>query len=257
MHLYHKQFLDIPPEFTAFATAKVALLPFPYEGGISYGAGTGKAPNAVLDASCYVELYDELLDVEPFRVGVSTLAPPPRVEDALEKKKGRPLAHAPSHHTQACTHGGSACLLGRVGDKRADVAPSMVDLKILLVTDEIPRRCCCPGTRLGVDAFAHSTGASLETGQAPWASLPSVKGRHARTTLLKGPRPRDSFLTAPNTIAPITITASRLRARARPHHLLSDTGILPPAVGQTSTRTNTPHRIASHLRSKARATLHP
>ena len=77
MHLYHKQFLDIPPEFTAFAAAKVALLPFPYEGGISYGAGTGKAPNAVLDASCYVELYDELLDVEPFRVGVSTLAPPP------------------------------------------------------------------------------------------------------------------------------------------------------------------------------------
>lgn len=82
MQLNNKQFLGIPAEFTAFATAKVAILPFPYEGGISYGAGTGRAPEAVLDASQHVELYDELLEYEPYRVGISTLAPPMIPPDA-------------------------------------------------------------------------------------------------------------------------------------------------------------------------------
>ena len=82
MRLNDKQFLGIPAEFTAFETAKAVILPFPYEGGISYGAGTGRAPQAVLDASQYVELYDELLEYEPYRVGISTLAPPVIPPDA-------------------------------------------------------------------------------------------------------------------------------------------------------------------------------
>ncbi len=82
MQLNEKQFLGIPAEFTAFETAKVVILPFPYEGGISYGAGTALAPEAVLDASQHVELYDELLEYEPYRVGIATLAPPVIPQDA-------------------------------------------------------------------------------------------------------------------------------------------------------------------------------
>lgn len=82
MQLNDTQFLGIPAEFTAFETAKAVILPFPYEGGISYGKGTGRAPQAVLDASQYVELYDELLEYEPYRVGISTLAPPVIPPDA-------------------------------------------------------------------------------------------------------------------------------------------------------------------------------
>ncbi len=82
MQLNDTQFLGIPAEFTAFETAKAAILPFPYEGGISYGKGTGRAPQVVLDASQYVELYDELLEYEPYRVGISTLAPPVIPSDA-------------------------------------------------------------------------------------------------------------------------------------------------------------------------------
>lgn len=77
MKLHSKQFLELEPEFTSFDNAKVVILPFPYEGGISYGAGTANAPDAVLDASYHLELYDEVLDAEPFRMGIATVAPPP------------------------------------------------------------------------------------------------------------------------------------------------------------------------------------
>ena len=74
--LYKTQFLGLEPEYTAFEDASVVILPFPHEGGISYGKGTAKAPDAVLEASQYLELYDEVLDAEPFRVGIATVEPP-------------------------------------------------------------------------------------------------------------------------------------------------------------------------------------
>jgi agmatinase len=76
MKVNRKQFLGPDPEFSQLETAAVAVLPFPYEGGVSYGHGTGLAPKAIIDASCYVEFYDEVLDAEPFRMGIVTLAPP-------------------------------------------------------------------------------------------------------------------------------------------------------------------------------------
>lgn len=56
--------------------ARVVILPFGYEGGVSYGKGTAEAPEAVLKASHYLELYDEVLDFEPFAVGIFTLDAP-------------------------------------------------------------------------------------------------------------------------------------------------------------------------------------
>jgi agmatinase len=57
-------------------TARVVVVPFGYEGGVSYGKGTAAAPDAVLKASHYLELYDEVLDVEPWRAGIATVAQP-------------------------------------------------------------------------------------------------------------------------------------------------------------------------------------
>lgn len=68
------QFLDPEPEFTQFDSSAMALLPVPYEGGISYGQGTGSAPEAILNASHHVELYDEVLRKEPYRIGLATTA---------------------------------------------------------------------------------------------------------------------------------------------------------------------------------------
>ena len=79
MKTHPTPFLGLEPEFSNLATASIAVLPFPYEGGVSYGRGAAKAPQAVLDASAFVELYDETLDAEPFRLGIATI-PEPRVE---------------------------------------------------------------------------------------------------------------------------------------------------------------------------------
>jgi agmatinase len=56
--------------------ARAMIVPFPYEGGVSYGLGTGDAPGAILEASAQVEFYDDVLDAEPYRVGIGTLAAP-------------------------------------------------------------------------------------------------------------------------------------------------------------------------------------
>lgn len=45
--------------------AEAVLLPIPYEATVSYGTGTGGGPQALLDASTYVELYDEVRDCQP------------------------------------------------------------------------------------------------------------------------------------------------------------------------------------------------
>ncbi len=57
----------------SYEEAKVAVLPVPYEATVSYGKGTGMGPDAILDASTQVELYDEQTGCEPYRIGVATL----------------------------------------------------------------------------------------------------------------------------------------------------------------------------------------
>lgn len=76
MQLNNKSYLDLESEFCQYESAKVVILPFPYEGGISSGGGAGEAPAAVIEASAQLEFYDEILKFEPYRVGIATLAPP-------------------------------------------------------------------------------------------------------------------------------------------------------------------------------------
>ncbi|MFZ0613363.1 MAG: agmatinase [Desulfobacterales bacterium] len=75
-------FLNPGPEFAAFETAAAVILPLPYEGGVSYGAGTAAAPAAVIAASHQLEFYDEVLQAEPYKMGIATILPPRLPEDA-------------------------------------------------------------------------------------------------------------------------------------------------------------------------------
>ena len=53
--------------------AEAVILPVPYESTTSYGGGTREGPRAILEASRYIELYDQELDHEPIHRGVHTL----------------------------------------------------------------------------------------------------------------------------------------------------------------------------------------
>jgi agmatinase len=61
------------PEESAFASAQVAILPIPYEQTTTYGTGTKEGPQALIAASRHMELYDEELDYEVYKVGLHTL----------------------------------------------------------------------------------------------------------------------------------------------------------------------------------------
>ena len=69
----HSNFLGIPPEEHTLEKSRVAVLPVPYERTVSYGVGTRNGPSAILEASHFVELYDDELDEEVFRIGIHTL----------------------------------------------------------------------------------------------------------------------------------------------------------------------------------------
>jgi agmatinase len=81
-----KSYLNLPPALTRFDGAAVALLPVPYEGAVSWGKGAAEAPDWVIEASGYLELYDEVLKREPCRMGIVTVAPPelPRDPEAAQ-----------------------------------------------------------------------------------------------------------------------------------------------------------------------------
>jgi len=63
-------------------SASAVVVPVPYEGTVSYGAGASRGPDAILRASAQVELYDEHLGFEPYRVGLHTLERLPFPDDA-------------------------------------------------------------------------------------------------------------------------------------------------------------------------------
>lgn len=79
-------FLGIPDDEAQYETARGVVVPVPWEATVSYGAGTAKGPAAILDASCYVELYDEVLREEPYRKGGIHTAP------AVDVSGGDPVA---------------------------------------------------------------------------------------------------------------------------------------------------------------------
>jgi agmatinase len=67
-------FLALPKEYSGYDTSKIVVVPVPYEYTVSYGSGTKYGPKAILNASHYVEFYDEEFDRELcFDVGIATL----------------------------------------------------------------------------------------------------------------------------------------------------------------------------------------
>jgi len=66
-------FLGLPPEYSDFERSRVVIFPVPYESTTSYQAGTRDAPHEIIWASRNVELYDEELEKETYRIGIHTL----------------------------------------------------------------------------------------------------------------------------------------------------------------------------------------
>lgn len=71
-----KNFLDIDAQFSTVDRAQIVIVQAPYEHTVSYGGGTKKGPKAIIDASAYVEFYDDETDRELcFDLGIATDKP--------------------------------------------------------------------------------------------------------------------------------------------------------------------------------------
>lgn len=70
-----RNFLGLDEDLSGWEEAGAVVLPIPYEGTTSWGGGTREGPAAILEASRYVELYDEVLDATPAEIGIHTLPP--------------------------------------------------------------------------------------------------------------------------------------------------------------------------------------
>src|ERR1051325_2697611 len=67
-------------EFSSFESARIVVWPVSYEGTVSYGTGTGRGAEAIIDASRNMELYDEETDAEVYKLGIHTVEESPSVE---------------------------------------------------------------------------------------------------------------------------------------------------------------------------------
>jgi agmatinase len=65
-----KNYGGIADEFAQLETAKVVLIPVPYDGTSTWGKGADKGPDAFLDASENMELYDIETDSEVYEQGI-------------------------------------------------------------------------------------------------------------------------------------------------------------------------------------------
>src|SRR5210317_1909435 len=63
-------YAGIPDEFAQLETAKVVLIPVPYDGTSTWGKGSDKGPKAFLEASENMELYDIETDSEVYKNGI-------------------------------------------------------------------------------------------------------------------------------------------------------------------------------------------
>ena len=67
---------------------KVVVIPFGLEKTVSYGGGTNKGPEEIIKASHQVELFDEDLNKEPYKlIGIKTLNPFPIKKNIIDALK--------------------------------------------------------------------------------------------------------------------------------------------------------------------------
>lgn len=66
-------FGGIPPEVSGWEKSRFVVIPVPYDHTTTFQPGTRKGPKAIIEASAYIELYDEELRIEPVEAGIHTL----------------------------------------------------------------------------------------------------------------------------------------------------------------------------------------
>ncbi len=68
-----RNFAGISPPYSDWENSRVVVLPVPYDSTTDWRSGTRDGPQAIINASQYLELYDLELEQEIYKVGIHTL----------------------------------------------------------------------------------------------------------------------------------------------------------------------------------------
>lgn len=69
----YRNFASIYDEYSGFEKARFLILPIPFDSTTSYKTGAREGPNAIINASGFVELYDHETGLEIYKSGIHTL----------------------------------------------------------------------------------------------------------------------------------------------------------------------------------------
>ena len=116
-----ENFGGLPEEHSRYETSRAVIFPIPLERTTSYEHGTRNGPSAILAASRNMELYDEELELEPYKeIGIHTLpaidtADDParassatRITSAAERSRSKPMV-SPTAPLSPSIRPNSAC----------------------------------------------------------------------------------------------------------------------------------------------------
>ncbi|OCC15697.1 Agmatinase [Dissulfuribacter thermophilus] len=101
------QFLNLTPPYSSRDQAKWFLIPAPFDASTCYRPGARFGPQAIIEASTQMELLDEELLFEPYKIGIHTTQ---AIEPVLDPEKMAELVR--EEVSKAIDQGKMVCTLG-------------------------------------------------------------------------------------------------------------------------------------------------
>ena len=142
-----KNYAMLPEEYSS-STSKIYLVPVPYDGTSSWLKGADKGPDALIEASCNMELYDIETDSEVFEHGIYTDEPVdigPDPETMVTAVKKRVASHLKNDKFTVVLGGEHSVSIGTIQAH----AEKFKDLTVLQLDAHTDLRQEYEGTKFG------------------------------------------------------------------------------------------------------------
>jgi agmatinase len=189
-------FAGLDPEFSAFETSRVAVLPVPYDFSTSYQGGTRWGPQAILAASRNMETWDEelgatykagihtLRELEPTALGPGEMAK--RVEEAFDWILGAgklPVMLGGEHSITAGAVRAAKKRFPKLSvlqlDAHADMRETYLDSPDSHACVMRRIRELCPAASVGIRSMSEEEAAHLKAHPAPIWSVRTFRALQA------------------------------------------------------------------------------
>ncbi|WP_456432532.1 agmatinase [Thermosulfuriphilus sp.] len=190
------RFLGLPDELADIKRSGIVVVPVAYDATTSYRAGTREAPGRIIEASRYLEWYDEETETEVYRLGIATYpelepradSPEAMVEEVYRTTKGIVV----SGQFPVLLGGEHTLSLGAIR-ALAEVTPNLVVLQLDAHTDlrdsyqGSPFSHACVMARVAeICPFIQVGIRSLSREEAIWLKKHNLRPYYAREVMGRG-----------------------------------------------------------------------